>query len=137
MKTSFKNKHNIFHWSLIVLIKIFLFIIQLPLVFYILAFGFAFSQPTLQVFLPNSLIKQTTSLINTLPYFTFTNKFILKLLGNWYQNTRSWWAMVLGIPLILSGIRYLGILLADIYQAVFNPLYNKANCFWCKKAKNN
>ena len=133
MKTSFKkNKHNIFHWSLVVLIKIFLFIIQLPLVFYILAFGFVFSQVTLQAFLPNSLIKQITSLVNALPYFTFTNKFILKLLGNWYQNARGWWAMVLGIPLILSGISYLGILLADIYQAVFNPLYNKACCFWCK-----
>jgi len=127
------SRHNLFHWLIVVLIRIIISLIFIPLSFYLTAIGFSFSAETVQSFLPAVWFEKISYYSTLLPYFPSIKQFIFDQLNQWYQKAPVWWTMAVGMPLILMGISLFLINFFNLYYSIFSRTYNRTHCPLCKE----
>lgn len=134
MKFVFTNgRHNLFHWLMVVLIKIITSLIMFPLSAYIIAFGFFLASEIIQPYLLTDWFEVIIYLSNQLPYFQSIQQFVLGQLSHWYQDIQNWRGIVIGLPLIVLGVCIFLINFFNLYYSIFSSKYNRTHCLFCKK----
>lgn len=128
------SHHNLFHWLVVVLIRIIKSIFLFPFSFYLIAIGFALSAGTFQPHFPVTWFEKTIFYSNKLPYFFLIRNFLFFSLNHWYKDAPVWWTMVVGIPLIAMGICFFFITLFTLYYSIFSSIYNLTHCPFCKQS---
>ena len=128
------SHHNLFHWLIVVLIRVLKSLFLFPLSFYLMAIGFSFSAETFQPHFPTIWFEKAIFYSNKLPYFPLIKNFIFFRLGYWYQDAQVWWTMVVGMPLIAMGICFFFITLFTLYYSIFSSIYNLTHCPFCKQS---
>lgn len=134
MKLKFANsEHNIFHWLIVVLLRIAFCLVLLPLGIYLIAIGFLLSEKTLQPHLPPFWLDKTHYLAR-LPYYQVIQS---HLFNRWLPSDEGvsvWWTMVVGLPLMALGVSIFLINFFNLYYAIFSPLYNRTHCPFCQNS---
>jgi len=132
MKLYFANhRHNFLHWIATVIIRIFRFLILAPFGLYFTATGFILSAATVLPFFPPPWTKKIAFFFYLLPYFENLKNSIFFVLNHWYKDAPVWWAIVVGIPVILVGLSMFLVGLFDLYYALFSYAYNVTHCPFC------
>lgn len=127
------SRHNIFHYLIVVFIRIIISLIFIYLSFYFTAIGFLLSAEIIQSYLPATWFQKAILYSAELPYFQLIKEFILSRLNHWYTDALVWWTMVFGIPLMLMGISIFFSNLFSLYYSITSPMYNRTHCPLCKK----
>lgn len=127
-----KSSHNLFHWLLTVLIKLIALFIATFFSLYLIIIGFILSTITLQSILPDLWLKEINSYLTLVPYFLLIKDTVFSLLNHWYQSAHTWWAMVVGLPLIIIGFFTFLINFFNLYHTIFSSLYNQTHCPLCR-----
>jgi len=127
------SRHNLFHWLIVVFIRLSYFFILAPISAYLLAIGFSLSSDTISPYLPKVWTEKLNFYSYQLPYFQTINEFVFQKLNYWYQDAPIWWGMVVGIPLILISVCCFFIVFFNLYYSIFSSKYNHTHCPFCKK----
>lgn len=127
------SRHNLFHWLIVVLIRIIISLIFIPLSIYLTAIGFLLSAETIGSYLPAAWLEKVNFYSTQLPYFALIKQALFDQLGRWYTDAPVWWTMVVGIPLMVMGICVFFINFFNLYYTVFSPTYNRTHCPFCKE----
>lgn len=124
-----KKRHGKRHWLVVVLIRGLKFVIALVLGTYFFSFGFWLSKLTLEGFISGEQLSNVCSLTLYLPHFPFIKRCTIDLLVL-SGGLGTWWAMVVGIPLMLIGISFLLINFFNLVLAMFDYVYSLGHCPW-------
>lgn len=127
------SRHNFFHWLAVVSIRTVYSLILIPLSAYVATVGFFLSVDTLQSLLPAEWIAQITFYSSQLPFLPSVKRLTFQQLNHWYKDAPVWWAMVVGLPLIIMGICVFSIGFFNLFHSIASPLYNRAHCPFCKE----
>lgn len=127
------TRHNLFHWLVVVLIRLFYSLILVPLSVYFVAIGFLLSENTTQSALPEIWFEKITFYSSQLPYFQQIERYLIAQLGHWYKDAPVWWTIVVGIPLILIGLSLFFSNFFSLYYSIFSLRYNRTHCPFCKE----
>lgn len=127
------SRHNIFHWLVVILIRVFYSIVLAPLGAYLSAIGSLLSAETFQPYLSPVWFEKAVFYREQLPYFPLIGKLIFAQLNHWYRDAPLWWALVVGIPLILLGAFVFINRIFELLYSLFSPTYNRTHCPFCKE----
>jgi hypothetical protein len=127
------GSHNFFHWLVVVVIRLFIFLMISAVSSYLAAIGFLLSREIMGQYLPATWLVKINFYFTQLPYFQLIKQVLFGQLGHWYQDTLVWWAMVVGLPLMALSISIFLIDLFNLYYSITNPLYSRTHCPFCKK----
>jgi len=126
------SRHNIFHWLVVISIRMIFFLILTPLSLYLTIAGFLLSEETIRNFLPPSYLEKINFYLVQVPHFQVVKKAVFSLVGHWYKEAPVWWAMVVGIPLILIGISVFFINFFELYYSIVSLSYQQTHCPFCE-----
>lgn len=126
---SFKERHGKRHWVVVVLIRLVKFVIALVLGAYFFSFGLWLSRSVLVDFIPGEWLNEVCALTAYLPHFSFMKRCTIDLLSL-SGGIGTWWAMVVGIPLMLIGITSLIVNFFSLLLAVIDYVYSLGHCPW-------
>ncbi|HUS52135.1 MAG TPA: hypothetical protein VMX77_01565 [Candidatus Bathyarchaeia archaeon] len=126
-------RHNLFHWLVVVFLRLITSSISIFLSFYLASIGFLLSTETIGSFLPPALTEKINLYSNQLPFFPLIKQEFFSFLGSWYQGALTWWAMVVGLPLIVLGLTISLINLFNLFYSITSPFYNRTHCPFCKE----
>lgn len=126
------HRHDLAHWLMVVLIRIFFAVVLIPVSFYLIALGFLLSHDVLQPYWP-VLLGVVGYYSVRLPGFLFLKTLLFDRLNHWYRDAPIWWGMVVGLPLILMGLALFLINFTNLILAITRPSYNRTHCPFCKQ----
>jgi len=126
------SRHNIFHWLIVVLLRIIYSLIIVPFSTYTIALGFFLSAETIKPYSPPGWLEKAIFYSDQLPFFSLIKHFFISRLTYWYHEALVWWTMVIGLPLILLATTIFLINLFNLYYSIFSPFYNRTHCPFCR-----
>ncbi|MFC1711375.1 hypothetical protein ACFLZ1_02185 [Patescibacteria group bacterium] len=135
IKLNSSNNHNIFHFTVVLFAKLLNLIVFIPISVYMLILGYIFSKIIFQTYLPLNLFEKINNLSYQLPFVFELEILITKTLGKWFTSAPMWWAVVVGLPLILGSVSIFFIALTDFVYAITNTAFNRIHCFFHRKPK--
>ena len=127
------HQHNLFHWLTVIFLKLVRSFFLIPLSFYLFAFGFVLSRNNLQSHLSPNLLEKISFYSGKLPLFPLISGSTFDLLNHWYQEATTWWALVIGLPMMIVGLSIFIMSLSALVQSIFSNEYNRTNCPFCKR----
>ena len=127
------QKHNLFHYLTIVIIRSVKLLVFGPVGLYLMAVSWAISSEAINPYLPSSLIHNINQYSSLLPYLSqilnFTNNYLLF----WCQNITDWRFIVIGIPLGSIGFIILATVIFDLLYALFDRHFQITHCPFCRE----
>lgn len=126
------SRHNLFHWLVVVIIRIIQSIILIPFSAYLMALGLFLSVELIQPYSPPDWLDKAIFYSNKLPHFLMIKYLIFSQVGSWYKEALVWRGMVIGIPLILLGASVFLINFFNLYYSIFSSFYNRTHCPFCR-----
>jgi hypothetical protein len=128
------GRHNLFHWLTVVIIRAFRLVIFGTLGIYLFSVGYLISYQSIFSLLPPSLLEKLNYYLLSLPYSLRIKEAVFSLIGNSYQKGMTWWTMVIGLPLVISGTIIIITVLFDLYYALLVPHFNHTHCPFCQES---
>lgn len=128
-----KGKHGPGHWLIVVLIRFVKLVTFSVIGVYLFFTGYFISQPSTRQFLPTTVIQNMKYYSQTLPLMPAINAHIFGFMGDWHQKAPTWWATVVGLPLMVIGTIIILTVVADFYYALFVPFFHQTHCPLCKE----
>src|SRR4030042_2735840 len=114
------SSHNIFHIILVVLSKLVNLIIACFISSYMIVIGLILAKDVVKNIVSEQWFINLYQYIPSVPYDEEIEEFLFNLIGPWYKTAPIWWAVVVGFPLILSGLSVIIIGLTDFIYSITN-----------------
>lgn len=78
-------------------------------------------------------MEKTSLFSEKLPFFSLISGEVFNLLNHWYQDAPAWWAMVIGLPLMILSFSIFAAALSAVAQSIFSQEYNRSHCPFCQR----
>lgn len=124
--------HNLFHKLTVIFLKGIFFVLSSLVSVFVISVGYRFSLETIQPIFPAVWLEKITLFTQKIPLSRQTSTLVFNFLGHWYKDSPAWWAIIIGLPLVIFGIDVLLISFFNFLLSASSPIYNRANCPFCK-----
>lgn len=131
------KRHNIGHYLWVVLKRVLVLIIVWPLSWYLMAIGWSLARPILAPIITTEAETWFNRVFSELPLVSTIVTFITTKAGRLYIEGSAWWAMAVGIPLMLIGLSQGLIHFFNLVHSITIPRYNRSHCSICNPSNAN